>query len=60
VDHVSIVQPMAGSVYFESHAAFTTDSTAPTVSGASDYPLRLTMMALGSIPSRTMRTTTHT
>ena len=45
-----IDQPQGAGIYLDANAAFTAESTALGVVGASDYPLLLTMMAVGSIP----------
>jgi hypothetical protein len=59
VDHVTIAQPLGAGIYLESNAAFTPDSNALTVVGATDYPLMLTMMAVGSIPTFTGQNNAH-
>ena len=51
VDNVFIQSPQGTGVYFDSNAAFTADSQALTITGATTYPILMDMMALGSIPS---------
>ena len=51
VDNVFIQSPQGTGVYFDANAAFTADSQALTITGASTYPLVTNMMALGSIPT---------
>jgi len=51
VDHVQVDQPQGAGIYLDSNAAFTADSNSLAVTGAPDYPLMLTMMAVGSIPT---------
>ena len=59
VDHVAIIQTLGAGVYLDSNAAFTADSNALTVIGATDYPLMLEVMALGSIPTFTGQNNAH-
>ncbi|HTT11271.1 MAG TPA: hypothetical protein VMG60_10315 [Burkholderiaceae bacterium] len=51
VDNVFIQSPQGTGVYLDANAAFTADSQALTISGATTYPVLVDMMALGSIPS---------
>jgi hypothetical protein len=53
VDHVTIDGSVGVGIYLDGNAAFTADSTDLTVRNADDYPLAMTMMALGSIPTGT-------
>jgi hypothetical protein len=51
VDNVIIDKPQGVGVYLDANAAFTADSQALQISGASDYAVMTTMMSLGSLPS---------
>ena len=51
VDNVYIQSPQGTGIYFDANAAFTADSQALTISGASTYPVMTNMMALGSLPT---------
>lgn len=53
VDHVTIEAPQGTGVYIDTNGAFTTDSQQLVVHAANDYPLVMTMMSLGSIPTGT-------
>jgi hypothetical protein len=49
--NTTTLQSMQGTGVFLDNAAFTSDSAFLAVSGSPDYPLAMTAMALGSIPS---------
>jgi hypothetical protein len=51
VDHAVVVEPQGAGIYLDSNAAFTADSHDLAVVGATDHPLVMTMMAVGSIPT---------
>ncbi len=51
VQNVLLKAPLGAGVYLDSSAAFTSDSSNLAIEGAADYPVALTMMALGSIPA---------
>jgi hypothetical protein len=51
VDNVYIQSPQGTGIYFDGNAAFTADSQALTISGATTYPVMTNMMALGSLPT---------
>jgi hypothetical protein len=53
------IQDMAGAGIYLSDAAFTTDSTLPTIVGSPDYAIALSAMALGSIPTYRGGDNTH-
>ncbi len=51
VDHAVVVDPQGAGIYLDSNAAFSADSHDLGVVGATDHPLVMTMMAVGSIPT---------
>lgn len=53
VDHVTIDGSVGVGIYLDGSVAFTANSTDLTVQNTADYPLAMTMMALGSIPTGT-------
>jgi hypothetical protein len=53
VNTVTIERSVDTGVYLENHAAFSTDSQALTISGATGRPINVNMMALGSLPTGT-------
>jgi hypothetical protein len=50
IDQVAILSPVGGGVYLDSNAAFTSNSTVLGVGGASDYPITMNIMGLGTVP----------
>jgi len=50
VDHVVVQNPVGSGVVLDGNAAFTSQSTLLGVTGATDYPIVMNMMALGSVP----------
>jgi len=52
-DHLTIQGSADTGVYLEDQAAFSADSQALTITGASGRPININMMALGSLPGGT-------
>jgi hypothetical protein len=59
VDHVVVQNPVGSGVVLDSNAAFTPQSTILGVDGATDYPIVMNMMALGSVPLYQGQNNTH-
>jgi hypothetical protein len=59
VDHVVVENPVGGGVVLDSNSAFDSQSTILGVAGATDYPIVMNMMALGSVPLYQGQNNTH-